>query len=66
MKTHTLNRLDIYATLKHDIAYLKMLPGSPIVEADLIAQLGVSRTPIRAAGFSTVKITVLWKFVLVF
>ena len=49
MKTHTLNRLDIYATLKHDIAYLKMLPGSPIVEADLIAQLGVSRTPIREA-----------------
>ena len=49
MNTQNLNRTSIYETLKHDIAYLKMIPGSAISEAELISRLNVSRTPIREA-----------------
>lgn len=49
MGNQKLIRSNIYSALKHDIAFLKMLPGSAINEAELIARIGVSRTPIREA-----------------
>lgn len=43
------NKLNVYHTLKNAIQFLEMKPGTQIVEADLGAELGVSRTPIREA-----------------
>lgn len=39
----------IYQTLRRDIVSLHRKPGDPIVEKDLAATFGVSRTPIREA-----------------
>ena len=39
----------IYEELKRRIIELEMKPGDPIIEKDLIAEFGVSRTPIREA-----------------
>lgn len=39
----------IYQTLRRDIVALHRKPGDPIVEKDLAAAFGVSRTPIREA-----------------
>lgn len=43
------NKLNVYHTLKNAIQFLELKPGTQIVEADLSAELGVSRTPIREA-----------------
>lgn len=43
------NKLNVYYTLKNAIQFLEMKPGEQIVEAELGAELGVSRTPIREA-----------------
>lgn len=40
---------DVYQTLKDDIQYLRLMPGSVIRESDLIRDFGCSRTPIREA-----------------
>ncbi|PKU25062.1 GntR family transcriptional regulator [Telmatospirillum siberiense] len=39
----------IYQTLRRDIVSLHRKPGDPIIEKDLAATFGVSRTPIREA-----------------
>jgi GntR family transcriptional regulator, rspAB operon transcriptional repressor len=39
----------IYATLKHRILTCVMMPRARIVEKDLCAEMGVSRTPLREA-----------------
>ena len=39
----------IYEELKRRIIELEMKPGDPIIEKDLVAEFGVSRTPIREA-----------------
>ena len=38
-----------YEQLRRHIVTLKLAPGTSLVEADLCARLGVSRTPVRAA-----------------
>jgi DNA-binding GntR family transcriptional regulator len=38
-----------YEQLRRPIVTLKLAPGTPLVEVDLCARLGVSRTPVRAA-----------------
>ena len=43
------SKLNVYQTLKNAIQFLEMKPGAQIVEAELGAELGVSRTPIREA-----------------
>lgn len=43
------SRSEIYQTLKDDIQFLRLMPGSIIRENDLAEQLGCSRTPIREA-----------------
>lgn len=43
------NKLNVYNTLKNEIQFLEIKPGTQIVEAELSAKLGVSRTPIREA-----------------
>lgn len=43
------NKIDVYLTLKNAIQYLDLKPGEQIVEADLSAEFGISRTPIREA-----------------
>ncbi len=43
------NKLNVYHTLKNAIQFLELKPGTQIVEAELGAELGVSRTPIREA-----------------
>lgn len=43
------NKLNVYHTLKNAIQFLEIKPGTQIVEAELGAELGVSRTPIREA-----------------
>lgn len=43
------SKLKVYHTLKNAIQFLEIKPGTQIVEADLSAELGVSRTPIREA-----------------
>ena len=42
-------KIDIYGILKEKIQFLEMKPGERIVEADLSALYGVSRTPVREA-----------------
>lgn len=42
-------KLNVYNTLKNAIQFLEFKPGAAISEAELIAELGVSRTPIREA-----------------
>ena len=42
-------KADIYGVLKEKIQFLEMKPGERIVEADLSAEYGVSRTPVREA-----------------
>ena len=39
----------IYQTLRGEIVSLQRRPGEPIVEKDISAQFGVSRTPVREA-----------------
>ena len=39
----------IYQTLRSEIVSLQRRPGEPIVEKDISAQFGVSRTPVREA-----------------
>jgi DNA-binding GntR family transcriptional regulator len=39
----------VYATLRTMVLDLKLAPGAPLVETELSASLGVSRTPIREA-----------------
>jgi DNA-binding GntR family transcriptional regulator len=39
----------LYATLKHRILTCSMMPGSRVIEKDLCAEMGVSRTPLREA-----------------
>jgi DNA-binding GntR family transcriptional regulator len=39
----------IYQALRTDIVSLRRMPGDPIVEKDIGAQFGVSRTPVREA-----------------
>lgn len=39
----------VYATLKHRVLTCKMLPGQRIVEKDICAEMGISRTPLREA-----------------
>lgn len=43
------NKLNVYHTLRNAIQFLELKPGTQIVEAELGAELGVSRTPIREA-----------------
>ncbi len=38
-----------YDHLRESIVTLRLAPGTPLVEVDLCAKLGVSRTPVRAA-----------------
>ena len=38
-----------YEELRRHIVTLKLAPGTPLVEVDLCARLGISRTPVRAA-----------------
>ncbi len=38
-----------YRQLRQGIVSLKLAPGTPLVEIDLCAKLGISRTPVRAA-----------------
>lgn len=40
-------KVDIYGILKERILYLDMKPGEKLIEADIAAELGVSRTPVR-------------------
>ncbi len=42
-------KVDVYKTLKDAIQFLDFKPGSAVNEASLVAELGVSRTPIREA-----------------
>jgi len=39
----------IYATLKHRVLTCELKPGQKLIEADLAAELGLSRTPLREA-----------------
>lgn len=39
----------VYATLKHRVLTCAMLPGQRVVEKDLCAEMGISRTPLREA-----------------
>lgn len=39
----------VYEMLRHSIVLLKIPPGAPIVEKDICAELGMSRTPVREA-----------------
>ncbi len=39
----------VYATLKHRILTCRMTPGGRIIEKDLCAEFGLSRTPLREA-----------------
>ena len=39
----------VYELLRHSIVLLKIPPGAPIVERDICAELGMSRTPVREA-----------------
>ena len=48
-KQRNANKLNVYHTLKNAIQFLEIKPGTQIVEAELGAELGVSRTPIREA-----------------
>ena len=41
--------LVVYERLRHLIVHGVMAPGSRIVESDVAARLGVSRTPVRGA-----------------
>jgi DNA-binding GntR family transcriptional regulator len=55
--TSTLPRIDAslslkdraYAAIKEAILTLKLEPGAPLVEGDLAASLGISKTPVRDA-----------------
>jgi DNA-binding GntR family transcriptional regulator len=42
-------KINVYMTLKNAIQFLELIPGSAINEANLVEELGVSRTPIREA-----------------
>jgi len=42
-------KINVYLTLKNAIQFLELKPGSSINEANLVEELGVSRTPIREA-----------------
>ncbi len=42
-------KFDVYKSLKNSIQFLEIKPGSLINEAELVAKMGVSRTPIREA-----------------
>lgn len=48
-KKGTTKKVDVYKTLKDAISFLELKPGSAINEAEFVAELGVSRTPIREA-----------------
>jgi len=48
-KQKTTNKVNVYTILKNSIQFLVLKPGTKIVEAELAAELGVSRTPIREA-----------------
>jgi len=37
----------VYATIKHRVLTCAMLPGHRVVEKDLCAEMGISRTPLR-------------------
>ncbi len=39
----------VYATLKHRVLTCAMLPGQRVVEKELCAEMGISRTPLREA-----------------
>ncbi|MDO8836976.1 MAG: GntR family transcriptional regulator, partial [Vicinamibacterales bacterium] len=39
----------VYATLKHRILTCVLLPGQRVVEKELCAEMGISRTPLREA-----------------
>lgn len=45
----TERKVDVYRALKNAIQFLALEPGSVLAEADLVTELGVSRTPIREA-----------------
>ena len=55
--THALPRIDAslslkdraYAAIKEAILTLQLEPGAPLVESDLAASLGISKTPVRDA-----------------
>lgn len=49
VKQRNANKLNVYHTIKNAIQFLELKPGTQIIEADLSAELGVSRTPIREA-----------------
>jgi DNA-binding GntR family transcriptional regulator len=48
-KQKATSKVNVYTILKNAIQFLVLKPGTKIVEADLAAELGVSRTPIREA-----------------
>lgn len=47
--TRRTKKIDVYNTLKNAIQFLELKPGSAINEAELVTEMGVSRTPIREA-----------------
>jgi len=49
VKQRNANKFNVYHTIKNAIQFLEIKPGTQINEAELGAELGVSRTPIREA-----------------
>ncbi|MDX6356858.1 MAG: hypothetical protein QOF98_3761 [Streptomyces sp.] len=41
--------LRVYERLKDDVLHARLVPGSTVLEADLAARFGVSKTPVREA-----------------